>query len=82
MTPRQFELLSFLHERIETTGIPPTFREMANAVGLKSTSNIFRLLNGLAERGYVSRLYNRNRAIEILKVPSVLRRSNQQVMHQ
>jgi repressor LexA len=68
MTRRQYDLLTFLTER-GGQGIPPSFDEMRAALGLRSKSGIFRLINALEERGYIRRLQNRARAIEVLAHP-------------
>jgi len=49
--------------------IAPSFDEMREALGLKSKSGIHRLITGLVERGYLERLPNRARALEIKKLP-------------
>ncbi|MGB2410669.1 MAG: transcriptional repressor LexA, partial [Candidatus Puniceispirillaceae bacterium] len=54
----------------ETHDVPPSFDEMRDALGLASKSGIHRLVSGLEERGYIRRLANRARAIEILKPTS------------
>lgn len=70
LTQRQHDLISFLEKRLENTGVCPTFREMAEALDLASISGIHRILDGLEERGYIRRLPNRARAIEIVKKPA------------
>ena len=50
---------------MQTHDVPPSFDEMRVALGLASKS-VHRLLSGLEERGYIRRLANRARAIEIL----------------
>ena len=47
--------------------MPPSFDEMRDALGLASKSGIHRLVSGLEERGYIRRLANRARAIDILR---------------
>ena len=69
LTRKQHELLRFVHERTRETGIPPSFDEMKEALDLKSKSGIHRLITALEERGFIRRLPNRARAIEILRLP-------------
>lgn len=69
LTKKQYELLSLLHARIKETGVPPSFDEMKDALGLKSKSGIHRLISGLEERGFIRRLPHRARALEVLKLP-------------
>ena len=67
LTRKQKELLEFLTTYAEKHDVPPSFDEMRDALGLASKSGIHRLVSGLEERGYIRRLANRARAIEILK---------------
>ncbi len=69
LTSKQHELLCFIHDRLEATGISPSFEEMKEALDLKSKSGIHRLISALEERGFIRRLANRARALEILKMP-------------
>ena len=69
LTRKQYELLMFIHERLNASGISPSFDEMKDALGLKSKSGIHRLITGLEERGFIKRLPHRARALEILRLP-------------
>jgi repressor LexA len=69
LTRKQFELLRFIHERLKEAGIPPSFDEMKDALDLRSKSGIHRLITALEERGFIRRLPNRARAIEVIKLP-------------
>jgi repressor LexA len=69
LTAKQHELLYFIQERLDSSGISPSFEEMKEALGLKSKSGIHRLISALEERGFLRRLPNRARALEVLKVP-------------
>lgn len=69
LTHKQHELLLFIHERLKETGIPPSFDEMKDALDLKSKSGIHRLIKALEERGFIRRLPNRARALEVVKLP-------------
>ena len=69
LTRKQHELLLFIHERLKESGIPPSFDEMKDALDLKSKSGIHRLILALEERGFIRRLPNRARAIEVLRMP-------------
>ena len=69
LTEKQHQLLSFLIEHQAENDISPSFDEMREAVGLASKSGIHRLISGLQERGYIRKLANRARAIEILRHP-------------
>jgi repressor LexA len=69
LTRKQKELLLLIHDRLAADGIPPSFDEMKEALGLKSKSGIHRLITGLEERGFIKRLPHRARALEILRMP-------------
>jgi repressor LexA len=69
LTRKQHELLRFIHERLREAGIPPSFDEMKDALDLRSKSGIHRLITALEERGFIRRLPNRARALEVLKMP-------------
>jgi len=71
LTRKQFELLRFINERLKETGVPPSFDEMKDALDLRSKSGIHRLITALEERGFIRRLPNRARAIEVIKLPEV-----------
>src|SRR5690606_22596931 len=69
LTRKQHELLLFIHQRMKETGIPPSFDEMKEALDLASKSGIHRLITALEERGFIRRLPNRARALEVLRLP-------------
>jgi repressor LexA len=69
LTKKQSELLRFIHERLQESGVPPSFDEMKEALDLRSKSGIHRLIMALEERGFIRRLANRARAIEVLRLP-------------
>jgi repressor LexA len=69
LTRKQHELLRFIHDRLRETGIPPSFDEMKEALDLKSKSGIHRLITALEERGFIRRLPNRARALEVIRLP-------------
>lgn len=59
----------FIHERLRESGVPPSFDEMKDALDLKSKSGIHRLITALEERGFIRRLPNRARAMEVVRLP-------------
>jgi repressor LexA len=69
LTRKQLELLMFVNQRLKESGIPPSFDEMKDALDLRSKSGIHRLIKALEERGFIRRLPNRARAIEVLRLP-------------
>ncbi|MCB2061424.1 MAG: transcriptional repressor LexA [Novosphingobium sp.] len=69
LTRKQHELLRFIQSKLEETGISPSFEEMKDALDLKSKSGVHRLISALEERGFIRRLPNRARALEVLRQP-------------
>jgi repressor LexA len=69
LTRKQHELLTFIQVRLEESGISPSFEEMKEALDLKSKSGVHRLISALEERGFIRRLPNRARALEVLRQP-------------
>eukprot|EP01025_Chloroclados_australasicus_P003299 TRINITY_DN107724_c0_g1_i1.p2 TRINITY_DN107724_c0_g1~~TRINITY_DN107724_c0_g1_i1.p2 ORF type:complete len:104 (+),score=22.70 TRINITY_DN107724_c0_g1_i1:59-370(+) len=69
LTRKQQELLLLIHDRLQEDGVPPSFDEMKDALNLKSKSGIHRLITALEERGFIRRLPNRARALEVIKLP-------------
>jgi repressor LexA len=72
LTRKQLELLRFIHERLKEAGVPPSFDEMKDALDLRSKSGIHRLITALEERGFIRRLPNRARAIEVVRLPDTV----------
>ena len=75
LTRKQLELLMFVHERLKESGVPPSFDEMKDALDLRSKSGIHRLIKALEERGFIKRLPNRARALEIIRLPEIMQTS-------
>ena len=69
LTRKQHELVRFIQTRLEETGVSPSFEEMKDALDLKSKSGVHRLISALEERGFIRRLPNRARALEVLRQP-------------
>ena len=69
LTSKQRELLLFINDRLGETGVSPSFDEMREALSLKSKSGVHRLISALEERGFIRRLPNRARALEVVKLP-------------
>lgn len=69
LTAKQHELIRFIQQRLDETGISPSFEEMKDALDLKSKSGVHRLISALEERGFIRRLPNRARALEVIRQP-------------
>lgn len=75
LTRKQHELIRFIQSRLEETGVSPSFEEMKEALDLKSKSGVHRLISALEERGFIRRLPNRARALEVLRRPDDVTRA-------
>jgi repressor LexA len=69
LTAKQRALLMFIHQRLDETGVSPSFEEMKTALDLRSKSGIHRLITALEERGFLRRLPHKARALEVLRLP-------------
>ena len=76
LTQKQLDLLVFIKQSTLRNHITPSFDEMREALNLKSKSSIHRLINSLEERGYIRKLANKARAIEIIKTPISQKKQN------
>jgi len=74
LTKKQKDLLVLIDTRIRAVGVPPSYDEMKDALGLASKSGIHRLITALEERGFVRRLPNKARALEVIKMPEGLQK--------
>jgi repressor LexA len=66
LTKKQKELLDYITLINNNSGISPSYEEMKNRLNLKSKSGIHRIISALEERGFIRKLANKARAIEIL----------------
>jgi repressor LexA len=76
LTKKQRDLLLFIDDYIRKTGLSPSFEEMKQGLELKSKSGIHRLINALVERGFLVRLPNKARALEVKKLPENVANNN------
>ena len=69
LTPKQYKLLMFIDNTIKENGCCPSYEEMKQAVGIKSKSGIYALIEELIERDFIRKLPHKARALEVLKIP-------------
>lgn len=69
----QQRILDFIKSEIQSKGYPPSVREIANAVGLKSTSTVHGHLQRLEKRGLLHRDAMKPRAMEVVGDPNFVR---------
>src|SRR3972149_891803 len=67
LTKKQSGFLSFLKERLQERGYPPTVREIMDGLRLSSTCIAKKYLVHLEGKGYIKRQFNSPRAIEIIE---------------
>ena len=72
LTNKQRDLLLLIHDRMSKTSVAPSFEEMKEAIGLKSKSSVHRLISALEEKGFLRKIPQRARAIEVKKLPEQL----------
>jgi repressor LexA len=74
LTKKQKDLLDYINRKtLESEGVCPSFDEMREHMNLKSKSGIHRLVTALETRGFIRRIPNCARAIEVLRMPQGLR---------
>ncbi|HLQ74068.1 MAG TPA: transcriptional repressor LexA [Bacillota bacterium] len=66
LSKRQQMILDYIKKEVEDKGYPPSVREIAEAVGLASSSTVHGHLSRIENKGYIKRNPSKPRAIEIL----------------
>lgn len=79
LTLKQTELLNFLIKNIEMTGTSPSYDEICISLKLKSKSGIHRIVHGLRERGYITKLNNKARSLFPKKYPNGKKYLNEEI---
>ncbi|HKJ60615.1 MAG TPA: hypothetical protein VKA94_01275 [Hyphomicrobiales bacterium] len=67
LTPRQQEALVFIEGYISEWQRSPSYREIMDALGLKSSCAPHKLVEQLEKRGFVQRTPNSYRSIEVVR---------------
>lgn len=65
LTARQQQIYDFICSEVASKGYPPSVREIAEAVGLKSPSTVHTHLQVLEDKGFIKRDLSKPRALEI-----------------
>jgi SOS-response transcriptional repressor LexA len=66
LTEKQGRIYDYICDYLKEHGFPPTVREIAKMAGLSSASSAHGYLKQLEEKGYIRRMDNSPRAIEIV----------------
>ena len=69
-TRQQRKLYAIIVAEHARTGMVPSYREMQRLMGQKSTNGVYHLVGHLVERGWLERIPNRARALEIIPTAS------------
>ncbi|MBR1781087.1 MAG: transcriptional repressor LexA [Oscillospiraceae bacterium] len=69
MSPKQARIYDFILSFTEQNGYPPSVREIADAVGLKSPSTVHFHLKSLEDAGVIARGAGKTRAITAVRPP-------------
>jgi repressor LexA len=65
LTRRQREVLDVIQEFIESNGYSPSLEEIGGTLGLSSVATVHKHISHLVEKGFVRRVWNQNRSIEL-----------------
>ncbi|WP_163971305.1 transcriptional repressor LexA [Oceanobacillus halotolerans] len=66
LSKRQQSILEYIKEEVNNKGYPPSVREIAEAVGLASSSTVHGHLSRLESKGFIRRDPTKPRAIEVI----------------
>ncbi len=70
LTERQQQVLDFINDSIRFRGYPPTFREIGEKMGIKSTNGVNDHLKALEKKGFLHRDDLKSRALRPLQANS------------
>src|SRR6201987_1000340 len=73
LTKRQKEVLDYLVVFVNKHGYSPSFEEIAKSLRLTSLATVHKHITTLEKKGFIRRVYNQARSIEILKLPKPVR---------
>ena len=67
LTKRQRDILDYVKDFLHRHGYSPTLEEIANHFSLASLNGVYKHLRALEERGFIRRLSNQSRSIQVLE---------------
>ncbi len=67
LTKRQKDILDYVKDFLHRHGYSPTLEEIANHFSLASLNGVYKHLRALEERGFIRRLSNQSRSIQVLE---------------
>jgi len=81
LSKRQQMILDYIKDEVQKKGYPPSVREIAQAVGLASSSTVHGHLARIESKGYIRRDPTKPRAIEILEISAEATISKEEVLY-
>ncbi len=66
LTPKQKRMMGVIERGLRDNGYAPTYEEIGKKLHMSSKASVHRMIRALEDRGYIHRLPNRSRAIEVL----------------
>ncbi len=70
LTKRQKAIFTFVRDYLRENGYSPTLEEIATHFRLASLNGVYKHLKALEERGFIRRLSNQARSIQVLDTPA------------
>lgn len=67
LTPRQQNILDFVHEFQQQHGYPPSIREIGEFFGIRSTNGVSDHLRALERKGFLSRNGHLSRSLQVVR---------------
>lgn len=67
LSDKQAEVFWYIRDYQDKNSWSPTVREIANAIGVGSTSTVYAYLKTLEKKGFIERMKGSPRAIKILR---------------
>ncbi len=69
LTPKQKNVLTFIHNYLSEFGYSPTIAEICHGIGVSSTSTVHKHLKILIEKGYLDSMPGRSRGLTLKTTP-------------
>jgi repressor LexA len=66
LTARQQQILDYIEQEVDSTGVPPSIRQIGAALGISSTNGVRSHLKALEKKGYIHRSLRTSRGIAML----------------
>ena len=74
LTEKQERVLKLIAKKMSKDGMPPTFQELANELGVASKNAVSKHLTKLKEKGYIAMKFNQPRTIQLVEPKDLLDR--------